>query len=140
MRRAAASRFLLLALAAALGACAADKVPKADTNIYPKDYKDEIVATLKKNVFDKNDTIQITNAMISDPALQTAGKEQHYVSCVRYTAHGTVAGLTADATRIAYFYGGHVNQLVPAGEGDCAKAAYKPFPELNAVCIGKGCQ
>ncbi len=68
------------------------------------------------------------------------GKEQHYVSCVRYTAHGAVAGLVADATRIAYYYGGHLNQIVPASGDECARAAYKPFAELNAVCLGKGCQ
>jgi hypothetical protein len=136
----AASLSLLFALAVALGGCPADKPPKLESNLFPTAYKQEIINTLKVEVFAKNDTTRVTNAYITDPALQTIGKEQHYVSCIRYTAHGTVAGLVADATRIAYYYGGHVNQLVEAGQGDCAKAAYKPFPELNAVCLGKGCQ
>ncbi len=136
----AASLLLLLALAVALGGCAADKPPKLESNIYPTDYRKEIIATLKLEVFDKNDTTRITNAMISDPAVMPVGKEQHYVSCVRYTAHGTAAGYVADATRIAYYYGGHLNQIVPVSGNECATAAYKPFPELNAVCLGTGCR
>jgi hypothetical protein len=60
--------------------------------------------------------------------------------CVRYTAHGTAFNLSAEAERIGYFYGGHLNQLVPADNGECAKAAYKPFPELDQVCLGRGCK
>ena len=140
MARKAASLFLLFTLAVLLGACPADTPPKIESNLYPKDYKQEIVNTLKAEVFQKNDTVRVSNAVISDPALQQIGKEQHYASCVRYTAHGTVAGMTASATRVAFYYGGHLNQLVPAGQGDCAKAVYKPFPELNAMCLGKGCK
>lgn len=135
-----AARLVLLGLlAAVLAACAADEVPKVESNTYPSNYKAEIIDTLKQDVFYKNDTIKVTNALLSDPALLAVGKEQHYVSCVRYTSHGAEYNLTATATRKAYFYGGHINQLVPVTEDECAKAAYKPFPELDQVCIGKGC-
>ncbi len=140
MGRAAARLFLLLALGVVLGGCPADKPPKIESNIYPTDYKKEIIETLKAGVFTQNQTARVSDAFISDPSLQPVGKEQHYVSCVRYTSHGTAYHIAATATRIAYFYGGHINQLIPADQGECAKAAFKPFPELNAVCIGAGCK
>lgn len=139
MIKSAASLFLLSALAAALAGCLNDK-PEAVANIYPKDYKDEILGTLRKDVFDKNETTSVSNAFVSDPVLQTTGNSQLYVSCVRYTAHGTAYGISTNAARIGYFYGGHLNQLVPVREDECAKAAYKPFPELDNACIGTGCK
>ncbi|HZQ14951.1 MAG TPA: hypothetical protein VFB31_19260 [Pseudolabrys sp.] len=136
-----ASLLLLSALAAAAAGCSPDKVPTVDSNTAPTSrYKDEIIDALKKNVFEKNDTLTVSNAMISDPALQPVGGEQHYAVCVRYTAHGTVYNITGSAERIGYFFAGHLNQLIEASEGQCAKAVYKPFPELNQVCLGKGCK
>lgn len=137
--RYAASLVLLCAFAAALAACAADKVPKVESNIMPAKYKDEVIGTLRP-LFDKNGTATVSNAMISDPVLQPVGTEQHYAVCVRYTAHSVDNSLTGNAERIGYFYGGHLNQLVPADNGACAKAAYHPFPELDQVCLGTGCK
>jgi hypothetical protein len=140
MAKSAASLLLLSALAMALAGCWGDKASQPVANVYPKDYKDEIIATLRKDVFSKNETTSVSDAFVSDPALQTTGNSQLYVTCVRYTAHGTAYNLAANATRIGYFYGGHLNQLVPASPDECAKAAYKPFPELDKVCIGTGCR
>jgi hypothetical protein len=136
----AARLFLLCALGVALGGCPQERPPTLESNIYPSDFKHEIVVTLKAGVFDKNDTTTITDAVVSDPVLQEVGKEQHYISCIRYTAHGTEYNLSSSVTRIAYFYGGHVNQVIPANQGECDKAVYKPFAELNAFCTGIGCK
>jgi len=136
-----AARFVLPGvLAAALLGCSSDKPPPAvDSNAPPTKYQDEIVDTLKK-LFEKNDTGSVTGAMVSEPALEPIGSEQHYTACVRYIAHSTSNNLTASVERIAYFYGGHLNQLIEAAPGQCRNAAYKPFPELDKVCIGKGCR
>jgi hypothetical protein len=129
----------LLALAAAAAGCS-DKKPGAtgDPNVFPKDYKTEIVDTLRK-LFEKNDTVRVTGAVATDPVLRPIGSAQHYTVCLRYTAHGAQPGLVGQAERIAYFYGGELNQLIPAGD-QCAGAIYKPFPELNEICLGKGCK
>jgi hypothetical protein len=140
MAKSAAGLFLLSALAMALAGCWGDKTAQPVANVYPKAYKDEIIATLRKEVFAKNETASVSDAFVSDPALQTTGNGQLYVTCVRYAAHGAGYNLTASATRIGYFYGGHLNQLVPASGDECAKAAYKPFPELDKVCAGTGCR
>lgn len=140
MVRRAALFCLLVLLAAAAAACSDDKKAAGVTNplLPPADYKREIISTLR-NLFQENQTVSVTNAVVTDPAIKQVGTSQIYSVCVRYTAHGTSPGLVGDAQRIAYFYAGHINQLVPAEEGQCAGAAYKPFPELDQVCIGKGC-
>jgi hypothetical protein len=141
MRQQAASLALLSALAVAtLLGCTPDKRPEAENNAPPASgYKDEIIATLR-TVFDKNDTNSVSNAMIADPVLRGTGKDVHYTICVRYTARGTIYNLNANAERVAYFYGGHLNQLVEVTKDECSNVVYKPFPELNQVCAGIGCK
>jgi len=131
---------LLFALASTLAACADSKAPKtADSNTIPTKYKDEVIETLKE-LFVKTDTVSVTGAFITDPTLRPVDNEQHYTICVRYMAHSTVPGVTGNAERIGYFYNGHLNQLVEADGGQCRGAPYKPFPELDRVCIGTGCK
>jgi hypothetical protein len=137
MGKRAASLWLLSALAVGLAACSNDKITTVDPNLPPARYKDEILDTLR-TVFDKNETQTVSNAMISDLALRQIGSDQRYTVCMRYTAHGTY-NVTANAERIALFYGGHLNQLIEATKEQCGNVPYKPFPELNAVCLGKGC-
>jgi hypothetical protein len=140
MAKRAASLALLCAIGAAIAACAPDKVPTVETNVAPTSrYKTEIVDTLRL-LFEKNDTTSISNAVISDPALRSIGGEQHYISCIRYTSHYATLKMTTTTERVAYFYGGHLNQLIETTKEQCGNAAYKPFPELNEVCIGKGCK
>ena len=134
----AASLALILAFTAALAACSSDSKPE-NPNLFPTDYKTEIVVTLKK-LFASNDTIKVTAAVISDPVLRPVGNAQLYTACVRYTAHGISPGEIGNAVRIAYFYGGHLNQLIEANKDQCGNAAYKPFPELNKYCVGTGCR
>jgi hypothetical protein len=139
MGRKPATLILAVATALLLAGCLDDKPDQVVTNVYPTDYKIEIVNSLKSGVFEKNDTIRVTNALLSDPVLQAVGKQQLYVSCVRYTAHG-VYNDAGNAVRVAYYFNGHLNQLIPADKDQCVNAAYKPFPELNELCIGKGCK
>ena len=140
MNTTAMTRFGLAGLVLALAACSStDNTATGNPNIPPADYKQEIVSTLQA-YFKTNDTISVSNAFVSDPELRPVEKEQRYTACVRYTAHGVTPGEVGNAERIAYFYGGHLNQLIPVTGGECAHAAYKPFPELNRVCVGKGCE
>lgn len=133
------TRFMLAGLVLALAACSStDNAATSNPNVPPADYKREIVNTLQ-TYFKSNDTISVSNAFVSDPELRPGEKEQRYTACVRYTAHGVTPGEVGNAERIAYFYGGHINQLIPVTGDECAHVAYKPFPELNQVCVGKGC-
>jgi len=138
MGRRAASLCLLSAFAMALAACSSNSKPE-NPNLFPTNYKKEIIDTLKK-LFQDNETIKVSDAFVSDPALRPVGKEQLYTACVRYTAHGVTPGEIGNAVRIAYFYGGHLNQLIEASKDQCGNAAYKPFPELDKYCAGTGCR
>lgn len=113
------------------------KPKEVDPNIVPADYKNEIINTLKSVLIDPTN---IRDAAISDPALAPVGKDQRYVVCVRLNSRGYHREYLGSKDRIAYFYGGHLNQLVDASKEQCGNAAYKPFPEAEKLCLGKSCE
>jgi len=130
----------LSALALALAGCSSDsgKAALANPNVFPTDYKGAIVATLRE-LFNKNGTASVSGALISPPVLSQVDKDQLYTLCVHYTAHGG-GGYVTSATRRAYFYAGHLNQLVPVSDDQCTGVAYQPFNELNRICLGEACE
>lgn len=127
-------------LAVLLAACSAGdylgKPKDVDPNIFPADYKKEILNTLTPLLDDPNN---VRDALISDPALVPVGKDQRYAVCVRANARNAAGQYAGPKDRIAYFFGGHLNQLVAATPEQCSKAAYKPFAELANFCAGAGC-
>lgn len=128
-------------IALALAGCGSGdylgKPKEIDPNIVPADYKNEIIRTLKTVLIDPTN---IRDASISDPALAPVGKDQRYVVCVRLNSRGYQREYLGSKDRIAYFYGGHLNQLVDASKEQCGNAAYKPFPEAEKLCLGKSCE
>lgn len=137
MRHAVASFGPLIALGLALAACSGDSKNVAeDPNIFPKDYQKELFTTLTNQL---DDPTNIREAGITEPALRQAGKEQRYVVCVRYNARNGARHYMGPKERVAYFYGGRLNQFVDADQGQCAGAAYKPWPELEKYCLAKNC-
>jgi hypothetical protein len=139
MLRNAAGASLLSVLMLAVAACSSDhnKAPPVDPNLYPAKYKQEIVATLSHIL---SDPTHVRNGLISDPALTLVDKEQRYTACVRFTERNPVTKQYGEPdTRIAYFYGGTLNQLVGAKDDQCATAAYKPFPEVEKLCLVERC-
>jgi hypothetical protein len=124
---------LLCVLGLALAACAANDKKEADSNIMPSNYKQEILDTLTNTL---PDPTNVREAFISEPALTTISKDPHYTVCVRYNGRNANREYMGRMDRIGFFYGGHLNQLVDADQGQCAKAAYKPFPELEKLCLG----
>jgi len=124
---------LLCVLGLALAACAANDKKESDPNIMPVNYKQEILDTLMSSL---PDPTNVREAFISEPALTTISKEPHYTVCVRYNGRNENREYMGSKDRIGFFYGGHLNQLVDADQGQCAKAPYKPFPELEKLCLG----
>jgi hypothetical protein len=140
MLRNAAGASLLSALMLALAACSSDsaKGPAVNPNIYPAKYKQQITATLR-NIL--SDPTHVRNGLISDPALTAVNKDQRYTACVRFTERDFRTGQYGEPeTRIAYFYGGQLNQLVKAKDDQCVNAAYKPFPEVEKLCLVEKCE
>jgi hypothetical protein len=136
MGRNTASVGLLLALAMALAACTSSKTPDVAPNVFPTNYKQEIIDTLKQAL---DDTANVRDAAITEPVLRQAGKEERYIVCVRTGSRSAAGQSTGPKDRIAYFYGGHLNQMVEATKEQCGNALYKPFPELEKACVGQKC-
>ena len=130
---------LLPVLAMAVAACSlTDSKPALENpNIFPTDFRHEILLTLPRAL---DDQTNIRDAFISDPVLTPVGKDQRYTVCVRYNARNGAHQYMGSKDRIGYFFSGHLNQLVEATKGECGNAAYKPFPELEKLCMAKKCE
>jgi hypothetical protein len=109
-----------------------------DPTVFPANYKAEIIQALPQLI---QDIDRVENPGITDPALGAVGNSQVYFVCVRGSPHVASSGSLGDKVLIAYFLGGKINQFVPAGNDEhCAKAIYKPFPELASWCRGAACR
>jgi hypothetical protein len=136
MRRYAACMWLAGGLALALAACAGSKTPEVNPNAVPTNYKQEILDTLAHTL---GAPTNVRDAFVTDPTLTPVGKEQRYTACIRFNARDASRRYTGSTDRIAYFYAGHLNQLVDATVEQCGNAAYKPFPELEKLCLASKC-
>ena len=138
MMKTAVSASLLSVLAVGLIGCSGSgsKQPEENPNIFPADYKNEILLTMTNAL---EDPTNIRDAFVSEPALRQAGKEERYVVCVRSDSRNANKHYTGSKDRIGYFYAGHLTQLVEATKEQCGSAAYKPFPELEKLCQAKKC-
>ena len=138
MTKIAASGCVLSVLAVGLIGCSGSgsKQPEENPNVFPADYKNEILLTMTSTL---DDPINVRGAFISEPALRQAGKEERYVVCVRSDSRNANRNYTGSKDRIGYFYAGHLNQLIDATKEQCGNAAYKPFPELEKLCQAKKC-
>ena len=137
MARRALSLCLLSVLAlGAPGCSSSSKPPEENPNVFPSRYKDEILNTMTTLL---DDATNVRGAYISDPVIATVGKDSRYVVCVRSDSRDAGKQYTGTRDRIAYFYEGHLNQLVDATKEQCGNAAYKPFPELEKLCQARKC-
>jgi hypothetical protein len=138
MIRSMGKLFLTSAFAMSLLACSSGskKEPEENPNIFPSDYKNEILNTMTSSL---DDPTNVRSAYISEPALRPAGKEERYVVCVRSDSRDVSKRYTGVKDRIAIFYGGHITQLIDATREQCGNAAYRPFPELENLCQAKKC-
>ena len=136
MRRAFAGLGLLAVAGLALAGCSGDGNKAEEPNIFPKDYQREVFTTLT-NLLD--DPTNVRDAGISEPVLRPAGREPRYSVCVRSNSRNGARHYEGVKERIAYFYGGRLNQVVDADKGQCAGAVYKPWPELEKFCMAKSC-
>jgi hypothetical protein len=138
MVRCVANLCLLSAVALALTACSSSKKePDENPNLFPADYKNEILTTMTSTL--ENPT-NVRAAYISDPVLRPVGKNERYVVCVRSDSRNANNHYTGSKDRIALFYDGHLNQLIEATKEQCESTAYKPFPELEKLCQAKKCE
>lgn len=120
----------------ALAACSGSDKSEPDPNILPKDYRKEIVTSLTTTL---DDPTNVREAFVTEPFLAPVGREQRYAVCVRYNARDLARRYVGSKDRIAYFFAGHLNQIVDATPAQCGNAAYKPFPEAEKICFANKC-
>ena len=103
-------------------------------DIMPPNFKQEILNAVTSIVEEQKG---IREAYYSDPVLDP--KVDTYVSCVRFNARSVAGDYKGAKEYAAYYYGGHLNQFVDAPPDLCRTASYKPFPELERLCMGGKC-
>jgi hypothetical protein len=132
-------RVSLLCLALALAACSSSSPEKkVDENLMPADYRTTVINTVMVNK--SFDPTNIREASIAEPALKpVAGGTPRYVVCLRFNPRDLTRRYLGLGEYVAYFYAGDITQFVKVTDNVCAGAAYKPFPELEKLCLGDKC-
>jgi hypothetical protein len=122
---------------ALLAACSGTEKPAVEPNLFPADYKDQILKAMPEVVAD---TAYIRDAGITDPALMQFGAAQRYAACVRFNPRKSGTEYDGIQVRLAIFNGGSLTQFTKATTEQCGSAAYKPFPEMERLCLGERCR
>ena len=130
----------ILLLALALAACGKTvdqlsleqrKVDWAAANVYPAEYRGELIAYLRTYL---NDPTGIREAAISEPALKPFGAGDRYVVCVRFNPKRSGGGGYAGVKdHLVIYAGGKLDRYFEAAGESCKDAAYAAFPELERI-------
>ena len=130
---------VLLALTLALAACGktVDELSKdqrkadwAAGNVYPADYRAELIAYLRTYL---NDPTGIREAAISEPALKPVGPGERYVVCVRFNPKRSGGDYAGAKDHLVVYAGGKLDRYVETAGENCKDAAYAAFPELERL-------
>ncbi|HXW24372.1 MAG TPA: hypothetical protein VEK73_06490 [Xanthobacteraceae bacterium] len=103
---------------------------KVDPNKYPIEYKNELLNFLRNEL---PDPTNIRGAFLTDPTLTPFGNDNRYAVCLRYNSRSLDGQYQGSKDTIAIFYGAKINQIRDATKEECGAAAYRPFPELEAL-------
>jgi hypothetical protein len=120
---------LVAALAAlpVAGCSSAPKPAPVDPNVYPANYKQQVVALLSTMLSDRAD---YRVSLIAPPVQMQVGNSPHYGVCVQLNGHNQ------HKDKVAIYLAGSITQLIDAAQGQCTNAAYEPFKELAAMTPG----
>jgi hypothetical protein len=111
-----------------LCACASEKPKPIEENIYPADYRTQIVDRLRLLLDNPNN---ILDAYVAEPVLKTPQGTPRYIACVRFNAKDRSGNYRGSKDMAAYFFAGKINQIVDASAELCGGAFFQPFPELQ---------
>jgi hypothetical protein len=134
-------RWLMIVAALAAGGCSTDLGPsQADLkaqweaqNVYPKDYRDDLLAFLRTYL---NDPRHIRGGAVSPPARRAVGSGERYVACVRYNARGSDGKYDGVKTGAAIYVSGKLDRFLDRPDdalGYCQDAKFVAFPELATL-------
>ena len=125
----------IAALASALAGCSTytfqkDPGPPPEPNVMPTDYRAKLLDFLQVQLTDPSG---VRGAFISEPKLQPIGSDNRYVACLRYDTKDGYGRYVGVKDYAAIYFNGSLTQFIPAAPGQCAGAAYLPFPELERL-------
>ena len=125
-------------LAVALCGCAGNGAQKPEANVYPTNYRPEVVSLLRRKL---DDPYGIREASIAEPVLKSVPSgSSRYIACIRFNAKGKDGQYQGAKEFAAYFFDGEITQVVDANREQCGNAAYQPFPELEKYCAEQVCK
>ena len=101
-----------------------------EANILPTNYRADTIAFLRSWL---NDTSNVREAFISEPALKQAGRVERYIVCVRFNAKNSTGQYEGSKERMVVFLAGKLDTMVDVRRDECAGAKYQPFPELERL-------
>jgi hypothetical protein len=132
------------ALAAPLADCAGiregrDRAEREQfANVYPDNYKTELLAFLRTYL---NDPTNVRDAYVAAPELKTVGAQKRYAVCIRFDARNSEGRYTGSKEGLALYSRGRFEQFLepprdqssdPVRE-QCKGASYQRFPELESL-------
>ncbi len=134
---------LALGGCAGLGSGASHEERDSRVNVYPSNYKGDLLAALHSYVADPTN---IRDAYMTDPAIKSVGQRKRYVVCVRFNAKNGDGRYVGSKDVLAIFLAGRFDQFLdqtnqnnqsdsstnPVKE-ECGQGDYKRFPELEAL-------
>jgi hypothetical protein len=128
-------RWLMLALALALGGCANDWTEARDradqaNKVYPQNYRSDILPFMRTYL---NDPSGVRGAFISEPALRPVDGITRYTVCLRYNARKGGERYAGSTDSLVLFREGRLDRMVDNAREACKDAAYQPFPELERL-------
>jgi hypothetical protein len=136
-------RRLAVLLMLVLGGCSSDlatfgeqremRVRWDAQNIYPQNYKSDLLAFLRTYL---NNPDHIRTAALAPPQMKTVGPGQRFVACVRYDARDSDGKYKGAKDGVAVYVVGKLDQFIDqpkAAREICKDAAYAPFPELERL-------
>src|SRR5215467_356201 len=107
----------LLAIAVALAGCGSTRLHEereARINVYPDNYRTDLLAALHTYV---SDPTNIRDAYVSEPAIRPVGLQNRYAACVRFNARNSDGRYVGSRDVLAVFTTGRFDQFVDASAG-----------------------
>jgi hypothetical protein len=101
-----------------------------DPKMYPDRYKSEVADFMRTYL---NNPTKVKDAFIAPPELKQVGREQQYITCVRYNPRNPQNQYEGPRTNLAIFLGGRLNQFLPEDPSMCAGLNYQRFPEIESM-------
>jgi len=140
---------LTMAVAVALAGCGSAQLHEereARINVYPDNYRTDLLAALHTYV---SDPTNIRDAYVSEPAIKPIGTQSRYAACVRFNARNGDGRYLGSRDVLAVFVAGRFDQFFDPSAGPanpssqanqatfvkelCGQAEYRRFSELEAM-------